>query len=59
MGQHLQPTSKGTRMKQDLEQITKVLEVAYLALQDDDKDIAMACIVYIQTIINGTHREQP
>lgn len=57
MGQHLQPTSKGTRMKQDLERITEALEEAYKALQQGDKDIALACIAYAQTIINGTHRE--
>ena len=57
MGQHLQPTSKGTRMKQDLERITEALEEAYKALAQGDKDIALACIAYAQTIINGTHRE--
>lgn len=57
MGQHLQPTCKGTRMKQDLERITEALEEAYKALQQGDKDIALACIAYIQNIINGTHRE--
>jgi len=56
MGQHLQPTSKGTRMKQDLELITEALEEAYKALTLDDKDIAMNCIVYVQSIINGTHK---
>ena len=56
MGQHLQPTSKGTRMKQDLERITEALEEAYKALQQGDKDIALACIAYAQTI-NGTNRE--
>ncbi len=57
MGRHLQPTSKGTRMKQDLERITEALEEAYKALQQGDKDIALACIAYAQTIINGTNRE--
>jgi len=55
MGQHLQPTSKGTRMKQDLELITEALEEAYKALTLDDKDIAMNCIVYVQTIISDAH----
>lgn len=44
-------------MKQDLERITEALEEAYKALQQGDKDIALACIAYAQTIINGTHRE--
>jgi hypothetical protein len=49
---------KGTRMKQDqIDLISQALDEAYRALQDGDKDIAMACIVYIQTIINGTHKE--
>ena len=43
-------------MKQDLELITEALEEAYKALTLDDKDIAMNCIVYVQSIINGTHK---
>jgi hypothetical protein len=47
----------GSRMKQDLERITEALEEAYKALAQGDKDIALACIAYAQTIINGTNRE--
>ena len=59
MGRHLQPTIKGSRMKQDIQLLAEALEEAYKALQQGDKDIALACIAYAQTIINGTHREQP
>ena len=44
-------------MKQDLERIAEALDEAYKALAQGDKDIALACIAYAQTIINGTHRE--
>lgn len=40
-------------MKQDqIDLISQALDEAYRALQQGDKDIAMNCIVYIQTIIN-------
>jgi len=45
-------------MKQDqLDAIAQALDEAYKALQQGDRDIAMACIVYIQTIINRTTDE--
>ena len=34
-----------------------ILEEAYKALQQVDKDIAFACIAHAQNIINGTHKE--
>jgi hemerythrin-like domain-containing protein len=46
-------------MKQDIQLLAEALEEAYKALAQGDKDIALACIAYAQTIINGTHREQP
>jgi hemerythrin-like domain-containing protein len=44
-------------MKQDIQLLAETLEEAYKALQQGDKDIALACIAYAQTIINGTNRE--
>ncbi len=57
MGVHLQPTTERDRMKQDIQLLAETLEEAYKALQQGDKDIALACIAYAQTIINGTNRE--
>ena len=57
MGVHLQPTTERDRMKQDIHLLAETLEEAYKALQQGDKDIALACIAYAQTIINGTNRE--
>ena len=46
-------------MKQEqLDSIAQALDEAYKALQEGDKDIAMACIVYIQTIINQQEVQQ-